>query len=316
MTDHHANDHSHSHEHSHAHHHDHAPASFGRAFAVGISLNIAFVLAEVIYGLKAQSLALLSDAGHNLGDVLSLLLSWGAIALSQRRPSSRFTYGLRGSTILAALFNAALLLAVMGGIAWEAMHRIVNPVAVEGGVVIGVAALGVAINTATALLFMAGRKRDLNIRAAFQHMAADAAISFGVVLAGVGIVYSGWLWLDPAVSLVLVGAVILGTWGLLRDAANLALHAVPAGVEPAEVRTYLAGLPGVSQVHDLHIWGMSTTESALTVHLVMPAGYPGDAYICEIARSLHNRFHIGHPTIQVETGDPNHPCVLEPDHVV
>ncbi|MDD5329691.1 MAG: cation diffusion facilitator family transporter [Sulfuricella sp.] len=312
MTNHHADDHGHS----HGHHHDHAPGSFGRAFAVGVALNVAFVLAEVVYGLKAHSLALLSDAGHNLSDVLSLLLSWGAIALSQRQPSSRFTYGLRGSTILAALLNAALLLVVMGGIAWEAIHRIAHPVAVEGGVVVGVAALGVAINTATALLFMAGRKRDLNIRAAFLHMAADAAISFGVVLTGIGIAYSGWFWLDPAVSLALVGVVVLGTWALLRDAAGLALHAVPAGIEPAAVRAYLAGLPGVSQVHDLHIWGMSTTESALTVHLVMPGGYPGDAYICEIARSLHNRFHIGHPTIQVETGDPDHPCVLEPDHVV
>ncbi|MCE5181686.1 MAG: cation diffusion facilitator family transporter [Betaproteobacteria bacterium] len=312
MMDHHAGDHGHS----HCHDHGHGPNSFRRAFAVGIALNVAFVLAEVAYGLKAHSLALLSDAGHNLSDVLSLLLSWGAITLSQRQPSSRFTYGLRSSTILAALFNAVLLLAAMGWIAWEAMQRFVNPVAVEGGVVAGVAVLGVVINTATALLFMAGRKHDLNIRAAFLHMAADAAISFGVVLTGIGILFSGWFWLDPVVSLVLVGVVVLGTWGLLRDSLNLALHAVPAGVEPSAVWSYLASLPGVAQVHDLHIWGMSTTESALTVHLVMPSGYPGDAFICEIARNLHNRFHIGHPTIQVETGDPDYPCVLEPNHVV
>ncbi len=305
-----------AHNHETTHGHNHGPTNYGRAFAIGIALNLGFVATEVIYGLDANSLALLSDAGHNLSDVLALLLAWGASLLASRKPSPRFTYGFRSTTILAALLNAALLLLVMGGIGWEAIQRLSEPAPVQGGIVIGVAALGVLINTATALLFMRGRHRDINIRGAFVHMAADAAISLGVVLTGIGILFSGWLWLDPLVSLVLVAVIVVGTWGLLRDSTNLALHAVPQGVEPSTVRTYLSELPGVTEVHDLHIWGMSTTESALTVHLVMPGDYPGDAFMARVSRELHERFHIAHPTIQVETGDPNHPCVLAPSTVV
>jgi cobalt-zinc-cadmium efflux system protein len=304
------------HDHNDVHGHAHGSNNYGRAFAIGIALNVGFVIAEVVYGLKANSLALLSDAGHNLSDVVALLLAWGASILSSRKPSARFTYGLRSSTILAALLNAALLLLVMGGIGWEAIQRLTQPAPVQGAIVMGVAALGVLINGATAFLFMSGRHGDLNIRGAFVHMAADAVISLGVVLTGLGILLSGWLWLDPLVSLVLVVVIVISTWSLLRDSINLALHAVPEGMESSAVRVYLANLPGVREVHDLHIWGMSTTESALTVHLIMPGGYPGDAFMAEIARDLHDKFHIEHPTIQVETGDSGYPCALAPDHVV
>ena len=300
------------------HHHDHAheAVGHGRAFAIGVFLNSAFIVAEVVYGLKADSLALLSDAGHNLGDVLALLLAWGASVLAARKPSRNFTYGLSSSTILAALMNAALLLFAMGGIGWEAIRRLEAPFPVQGGIVIWVAALGVAINGVTALLFMAGRHGDINIRGAFAHMAADAAVSLGVVFTGVGILYTGWLWLDPAVSLLLVAVIVIGTWSLLRDSVGLALQAVPSGIDPVAVRAYFAELPGVREVHDLHIWGMSTTECALTVHLVMPGGYPGDAFMARIAQDLHERFHIGHPTIQVENGNPDYPCVLASEQVI
>lgn len=300
----------------HQHDHSHAPRSFGAAFAIGITLNTLFVAVETIYGLQAHSLALLSDAGHNLSDVLALLLAWFATWLAGRKPSHRFTYGLRSSTILAALINACVLLVVMGGIAWEAVQRFSQPIAVNSTTVMIVAAVGVAINSITAFLFMSGRHQDLNIRGAFLHMAADAAISLGVVLAGWGMLSTGWLWLDPAVSLVLVAVIVAGTWNLLRESAGLALHAAPAGLNPAAVREYLLQLPGVSQVHDLHIWAMSTTESALTAHLVVPAGYPGDAFLARVACELHERFDIDHPTLQVETGDPHHPCQLAPEHVI
>jgi len=305
-----------AHAHTDGHGHAHGAQSYNRAFAIGIFLNTAFVAVETVYGVQSHSLALLSDAGHNLSDVLALLLAWAAGVLASRKPSQRFTYGLRSSTILAALINASVLLLVMGGIGWEAIQRIGHPVAVNSVTVMAVAAVGVVINTVTALLFMAGRHHDLNIRGAFLHMAADAAISLGVVLTGWGMLVTGWLWLDPLVSLILVAVVIAGTWSLLRESAGLALHAVPTGVQPSAIRSYLADLTGVQEVHDLHIWGMSTTESALTVHLVMPGGYPGDVFLAEIARELHDRFDIEHPTIQVETGDPQYPCSLAPDHVV
>ncbi len=301
---------------AHQHEHSHAPRSFGAAFAIGIALNTLFVVVETLYGLQAHSLALLSDAGHNLSDVLALLLAWFATWLAARKPSHRFTYGLRSSTILAALINACVLLVVMGGIAWEAMQRFSQPLAVNSATVMAVAAVGVAINAITAFLFMSGRHQDLNIRGAFLHMAADAAISLGVVLAGWGMLSTGWLWLDPAVSLVLVAVIVAGTWNLLRESAGLALHAAPAGLNPAAVREYLLQLPGVTQVHDLHIWAMSTTESALTAHLVIPGAYPGDAFLARIACELHDKFDIDHPTLQVETGDPQHPCQLAPEHVI
>ena len=310
-----AHDHG-AHAHGHGHGHAHAPKNFGPAFAVGIVLNTGFIIAEVTYGLMANSLALLADAGHNLSDVLGLLLAWGASVLARRLPSSRFTYGLRSTSILAALINAVLLLTVTGGIAWEAIQRFGHPDEVQSMTVIVIAAIGVVINTATALMFMRGGDDDLNIRGAFLHMAGDALISLGVVVAGVVIMYTGWLWLDPAVSLVIALLVVLGTWGLLRDSVHLALQAVPQGLPAEKVRTFLQALPGVAAIHDLHIWGMSTTETALTVHLVIPGGYPGDAFTCSVADELQRQFAIGHATIQVETGDLDAPCKLAPDHIV
>lgn len=320
---HHGHGHQHAHEaerghggHTHGHDHVHAPKNFGAAFAVGIVLNSGFIIAEVTYGLMANSLALLADAGHNLSDVLGLLLAWGASILARRLPSSRFTYGLRSTSILAALVNSILLLTVTGGIAWEAIQRISHPDDVQSMTVIVIAAIGVVINTATALMFMRGGDNDLNIRGAFLHMAGDALISLGVVVAGVVIMYTGWLWLDPAVSLVIALLVVLGTWGLLRDSVQLALQAVPQGLPAEKVRAYLQALPGVAAIHDLHIWGMSTTETALTVHLVIPAGHPGDFFTCSVADALLRQFAIGHATIQVETGDTDAPCRLAPDHIV
>lgn len=305
----------HDHEHG-THGHDHGPVNYNRAFAIGTALNLGFVIIEAVYGVLAHSLALLADAGHNLSDVLGLVLAWGASILARRQPSSRYTYGLRRSSILIALLNAIILLLAMGGIAWEAIQRFSNPGPVAGGTVIGVAAIGIVINTATALMFISGSKSDLNIRGAFLHMAADAMVSLGVVLAGIAMIATGWLWFDPIVSLIIVAVVVVGTWQLLRDSLNLALDAVPEGIEPLAVRTYLAELPGVAQIHDLHIWAMSTTETALTAHLVIPTGYPGDAFLARVCKELHDQFGIEHATLQVETGDPSHPCTLAPDHLV
>jgi cobalt-zinc-cadmium efflux system protein len=302
----------HDHSHSHAHH---GPGT-ERAFAIGIALNIAFVLVEWICGVLANSLSLIADATHNFSDVLGLALAWGALALARRPPSMRFTYGLRGSTVLAAMANAMLLLVATGGIAWEAILRVQNHSAVDAPVVIGVAALGVLVNAGTAWLFMAGRKTDLNIRGAYLHMAADAGVSLGVVAAGIGMVFTGWTWLDPLASLLIVTVICISTWTLLRDSVKLALHAAPENVDPLEVRRYLAGLPGVAEVHDLHIWAMSTTETALTVHLVMPAGHPGDEFFNNVVHYVGDQFRIGHATIQIETGTSANPCLLAPDHVV
>ena len=295
--------------------HQHAPADFGRAFALGVTLNLVLVVAQAVYGVLANSVALLADAAHNFSDVLGLLLAWGATILAKRLPTRRFTYGLRGSSILAALANGAFLLLATGGIAWEAVQRFAHPEPVAGITVIVVATLGIAVNAATALLFMSGRKGDLNIRGAFLHMAADAIVSLGVVFAGVGIVYTGWLWLDPVTSLIISVVIVAGTWGLLRDSVRLALQAVPEGIEIERVRTYLAGVQGVTEVHDLHVWGMSTTDTALTAHIVMPHGHPGDAFVAEITERLREQFNIGHATIQVEI-DATHACSLAPEHVV
>jgi len=308
--------HSHAHDHPHSHGGDARGARLGRAFAAGIALNVAFVIAEVILGLMANSLALVADAMHNLSDVVGLVLAWGASALALRPPSARFTYGFRGSTILAALANAMLLLVVTGGIAWEALHRLKNPGIVNETLMIWVAIAGIVINGVTAWFFMADRKSDLNVRGAYLHMAADAGVSAGVALAGAGMLLTGWLWLDPAVSLVIVATIFVGTWGLLRDSVKLALHAAPESVDPAEVRGYLCALKGVAEVHDLHIWGMSTTETALTAHLVMPAGHPGDDFIAHVVHDIEHRFRIGHVTIQIEMGTSANPCALAPDHVV
>jgi cobalt-zinc-cadmium efflux system protein len=298
------------------HDHTHEPKGHDRAFAVGIALNLAFVAIESVYGVLSHSMALLADAGHNLSDVLALALAWGASVLGRREPSQRFTYGLGSSSILAALVNAMLLMLVVGGIALEAVQRLLDPVPVASTTVIWVALCGIAINTATALLFLRGREHDLNVKGAFLHMAADAAVSLGVVLAGVGMLYSGWTWIDPAMSLVIAAVIVGSTWGLLRDSVKLSLHAVPTRIDTELIRGYFSGLDGVAEVHDLHIWGMSTTETALTVHLVMPEGHPGDPFIAEVADGLRQRFGIGHATIQVEMGDERHPCPLAPDHVV
>lgn len=308
--------HDHGRHHGHHHGHHHGPISVNRAFILGTALNVGFVAVEAAAGLLTGSLALLADAGHNLSDVLGLLLAWGATYLTQRPPSQRYTYGLRRSSILAALLNGMILLVAMGGIAWEAVRRFGDPSPVAGSIVIGVAAVGVVINTATALLFLPGHDRDLNLRGAFLHMAADALVSLGVVLAGVAIVLTGWLWFDPVISLVIVTVVVLGTWQLLQDSLNLALDGVPKTIEPLAVQTYLTELPGVDCVHDLHIWGMSTTEIALTAHLVMPQGHDGDGFLKWVGRGLNEKFGIAHATLQVEMGDPDHPCHLAPDDII
>ncbi|MBC3862193.1 cation transporter [Undibacterium jejuense] len=313
----HEHDHSEGHGHEHGHHgHSHAPKDFGKIFFLGVILNSGFVLAEFFFGILSNSAALLADAGHNLSDVLGLLLAWGASILVKKQPSGRFTYGLRSTSILAALANAVVLLVVTGGIAWEAILRLQHPEHVTGMTVIIVAAIGVVVNLSTALLFVSGRHDDLNLRAAFLHMAGDAAISLGVVIAGFVMIYSGWDWLDPAVSLVISIFVVVGTWGLLRDSINLALHAVPASINSVEVHAFLTKLPDVTEVHDLHIWGMSTTEVALTAHLVVSGTYPGDAFRKMVTDELLKRFKIGHATLQIELNDSGIPCDLAPTDVV
>lgn len=297
-----AHDHRHD-DHGHAHGpggHAHAPVDFGRAFAIGIALNIAFVAVEAGFGLWSNSVALLADAGHNLSDVAGLVVAWVASALGRRKPTPRFTYGWKSASILAALINALLLLVAIAAIVWEAVQRLQHPEPVATATVMAVAAVGILVNGATAWLFASGRKDDLNVRGAFVHMAADALVSLAVVIAGAMIWATGALWLDPAVSLIVAGVIFWSTWGLLRDSLALALAGAPAHVDMAGVRGYLAGLPGVADVHDLHVWAMSTTETALSAHVVMPAGHPGDAMLREIAAELAHDFRIRHITIQVE----------------
>lgn len=283
------------------HHHTHAP-NYGRAFSIGIALNVLFVLVEVFYGWQADSLALLSDAGHNLSDVLGLLIAWGGFYLAGLRPDQKHTYGLGRATMMAALFNALILLIAIGGIAWEAIARFSHPVPIQGGTVMLVAAIGVVINGITAWLFMSGNKDDLNLRGAFLHMAADALVSLGVVIAGAVYIRTGWTWLDPAISLGIAVVILLGTWGLLRQSLHLSLDGVPASIELDKVRNYLTAQPNVTAVHDLHVWAMSTTGIALTAHLVVPDGYPGDDFLSRVSSELHDKFAIDHATIQIETG--------------
>lgn len=310
----HSHDHGHEHSHAHGHGHVHAPASFGKAFAIGISLNIALVVAEAIYGYIGNSTALLADAGHNLSDVLGLIVAWGASIAAKRAPSGRFTYGLRASTILAALANAVFLLVATGAIGWEAILRLQQPEPVAGVTVMVVAGIGILINGFTALLFASGRKHDINIEGAYLHMAADAAVSLGVVVSAALIIWTGWLWLDPVTSLVICATILWSTTSLLRGSIDMSMAAAPKGTDLAAVRAFLLARPGVSAIHDLHVWPISTTETALTCHLVMPAG-SGDAFLMETAQMLKTSFRIGHTTLQVET-HPDNGCALAPDDVV
>lgn len=303
------------HGHTHAHHDHSSGQTFGPAFVIGIALNLTFVAIEALYGILGNSVALLADAGHNLSDVLALGVAFAASLLGTRAPSARFTYGLRNSTILAALFNAMVLLVVVGAIAWEAIQRLGNPEPVSGRIVMIVAAIGIAINGLCAFLFARGSDKDVNIRAAFVHMAADAVVSAGVVLAGLAILLTGQAWIDPLVSLIVNGLIVWATWGLLRDSLAMTMGAVPPAIDPLEVRHYLTGLPGVNDLHDLHVWPLGTADVALTCHLVMPAGHPGDAFLIETARQLRARFGIGHPTLQIEV-DPATVCQLAPANVI
>lgn len=305
---------SHSHGHGQAHGHVHTPASFGKAFAIGITLNIALVVAEATYGYIGNSTALLADAGHNLSDVLGLVVAWGASIAAKRAPSGRFTYGLRASTILAALANAVFLLVATGAIGWEAILRLQHPEPVAGITVMVVAGIGILINGFTALLFARGRKDDINIEGAYLHMAADAAVSLGVVVSAALIIWTGWLWLDPVTSLVICVTILWSTTSLLRGSIDMSMAAAPRGTDLAAIKAFLLARPGVSGIHDLHVWPISTTETALTCHLVMPAG-SGDAFLVETAQILKTTYRIGHTTLQVET-HPDNGCALAPDDVV
>jgi cobalt-zinc-cadmium efflux system protein len=304
------------HDHDHDHGHSHGVKTHGRAFAIGIALNLAFVIIEVVYGVLSHSVALLADAGHNFGDVLGLGLSWGATVLATLKPSARRTFGFRRSTIVASLANALILLFVTGGLTWESIRRLVSPEPAQGKTMIVVALVGVAVNGASALLFMRSGKRDLNLRSAFVHLASDALLALGVAVAGGGILLTGWLWLDPAVSIVLAVTILAGTWSLMRKSLNLMLDAVPEGIDPEQVKAFLASLAGVVEVHDLHIWAMSTTEIALTAHLVMPGSSVAPTFLAEACKELHERFDIDHTTLQLDPADAPAPCALAPDEVL
>ena len=293
----------------HGHHHADL-SNQGRSFVIALALNAGFVVIEFGYGFAANSTALMADAGHNLSDVLSLFLAWGAAILARKAASERYTYGFRSTTILAAVANAVLLLVACGAIAWEAVHRFAQPPVVAGLTVAAVAAAGVLVNGLSAWLFFKGSKADLNIRGAYLHMAADAAVSAGVVITGIVMIFTDWHWLDPVTSLAIVAVIVLSTWSLLRDSVQLALSAVPPHIDIAAIEAYLRNRPGVAEVHDLHIWGLSTTESALTVHLVMPEGYPGDAFMDEIRKTLESRYTIHHSTLEIEQGTIDHVCPI------
>ncbi len=294
--------------HSHDHGHEHGPRNYSTAFAIGIALNLAFTIAEATFGILSHSLALVSDAGHNLSDVLGLALAWGAAGLAARPATARRTYGFRRSTILASLTNAVVLLIVVGGLIWEAIGRVRSPHVVASGTVIVVAAVGILINGASAFLFLSGRRGDLNVRGAFLHLVADAAVSLGVVLAGFAMRATGLAWIDPAVAIAIAVVIAFGTWGVFRESLNLALDAVPEQIVPKDVTQFLGDLPGVRSVHDLHVWAMSTSETALTAHLVVPGQEMRDEDLAQIADQLHHRFGIGHATIQIERGDGEAEC--------
>jgi cobalt-zinc-cadmium efflux system protein len=307
MAHHHAHD-----SHDSSHHHRPAHQS-GRAFAIAIVLNTGFVIIEFIYGFIANSTALIADAGHNLSDVLGLILAGGAVLLARKQPSKRYTYGLRSTSILAALANAMLLLFACGAIALEAIERFNQPPVVESLTVSAIAGIGIVVNSLSALLFLKGSQQDINIRGAYLHMAADAAVSLAVVIVGLVMFYTNdYYWLDPAITLIIVLVILMGTWGLLRESMRLVLSAVPANIDGAAIEAYLYQLDGVTNCHDLHIWGLSTTETALTAHLVMPNGCPNDSFIDDIAQTLEHDFLIHHCTLQIEQGDTNHVCSLTP----
>ncbi|MFC1848979.1 cation diffusion facilitator family transporter [candidate division CSSED10-310 bacterium] len=298
-----------------SHDHNYQTGNYNRAFAIGVILNVMFVILEAGYGVVAGSLALIADAGHNLSDVLSLLLAWGAALLATKPATEKRTYGFRKVTIMASLASAIVLLGALGGITWEAIGRFFDPKPVQGMTIIAVAAIGVVINTITALLFVSGRKHDLNIRGAFLHMAADAGVSLGVVVAGVIIMVTGWLLIDPFVSILIVAVILIGTWSLLRDSMNLALDSVPEGIDVAGIKKYLTGLENVSQIHDLHVWPMSTTEVALSVHLIVVDDSWSHDFLPELQQQLHDRFSIEHSTIQVERPD-DEPCMLNKNECI
>ncbi len=302
--------------HDHASHHPREPRAHGRAFAIGIALNLAFVILEVVYGALSHSVALLADAAHNVGDVLGLGLSWGATALASLKPSARRTFGFRRTTIVASVANALVLLFVTGGLTWESVQRLLSPQAAHGGTMLVVALVGAVVNAVSALLFMAGSKRDLNLRSAFLHLASDAALSLGVAVAGAGIVLTGWLWLDPVASIALALTILAGTWSLMRKSLDLMLDAVPEGIDPVEVKALLGALPGVVEVHDLHVWAMSTTETALTAHLVMPESGRAPTFLTSACKELHDRFGIDHATLQIDPQEAPAPCALAPDEIV
>ena len=292
-----------AHHHHDHHHHGHDHGGFGRAFAIGIALNLIFVAVEVLYGLRANSTALLSDAGHNLSDVLGLAIAWGGAKLAARPPTKRFTWGLRSSSILAAMLNGLLLMVALGAIALEAIERIADPQPVAGPTMMAVATVGILVNGLTALLFARGRKGDINIQGAFLHMAGDAAVSAAVVIAGLLILWTGETLIDPVLSLAIAALIFWQTYGLLSRSVAMSLGAVPEGIDYDAVDAALSGQPGVARVHDLHIWPSSTTENVLSAHLVMPDGHPGDAFLGDLSRMLHDRFDIDHVTVQIETGD-------------
>ena len=292
----------------HDHGHGHAPARFDRAFAIGIGLNLAFVAVEAFYGWKIDSLALLADAGHNLSDVIGLVLAWGGALAGRLRPDARHTYGWKRASILAAFVNALLLLVAMGSLGWEAVQRLQTPQAVQGATIMAVAGVGIVINGITALLFMRGRQGDLNIRGAFLHMVADALVSAGVVVAGGLALAFGWTWLDPVVSLLIAAVIVIGTWSLFKQSLHLLFDGVPDGVDLRAVQALLASLPGVTQVHDLHVWAMGTSQTALTAHLVMPQGQADDDFLQQATQQLHDRFQIEHVTIQVVRVPFTSPC--------
>jgi cobalt-zinc-cadmium efflux system protein len=294
-------------------HSHHQAFEYGRIFRIGIGLNLIYVGIEAGMGFRLGSMALLSDAVHNLGDVLALLLAWGAINLAERRPSQRRTYGLKRATVLASLASSLILCSALGALVWEAIERLGHSVAPQGLAIAVVAGIGVCINGVTAIMLAAGSRADLNVKGAFLHMAADATVSLGVVLSGIVIAMSGWHWVDPVTALLIAVVVLVTAFDLLRESLALAMDAVPRHIDPVDVREYLAGLPGVAGVHDLHIWGMSTTETALTAHLVIPQRAVGDDFYQDVATELARRFSIQHPTIQVETGDAASPCITGVD---